>query len=112
VQGVPLTWSLSRQHATAAESEMPGNELVTTQNIGIVRYKSSRYNSETRVHMSFYFHCCHPLRKRFPNCGALTSVGELFVFGGERVFYMMDTFIFNEICVQDKIYILVGSLVG
>jgi hypothetical protein len=28
-------------------------------------YKASRYKSEARVHMSFYFHCCHPLCRCF-----------------------------------------------
>jgi hypothetical protein len=35
-------------------------------------YKTSRYKNEAHVHMSFYFHCCHPLYRCF-----LLQNGEL-----------------------------------
>jgi hypothetical protein len=31
----------------------------------VSNYKPSRHNSEARVHMSFYSHCCHRLHRRF-----------------------------------------------
>jgi hypothetical protein len=44
--------------------------------------------------------------------GCIPQVGHRLSSGGEQVVYMMDIFILNEIWVQDKIYILVGSLLG
>jgi hypothetical protein len=42
----------------------PGN---TAEKSGheVCVYKPSRYKSEARVHMSSYFHCCHPLYRCF-----------------------------------------------
>jgi hypothetical protein len=35
VQRVPLKWNPPRWHVSAAASELPGNELVITQNIAV-----------------------------------------------------------------------------
>jgi hypothetical protein len=53
------------------------------------------------------------LGQRFSNCGAPPSLGEaLIVLRGPRVVCMRNIFIFNEIWAKDKIYILLGTLLG
>jgi hypothetical protein len=44
--------------------------------------------------------------------GAPPGVGELFVFVEGGGSCLRDIFIFNEISAQDKIFILVGTLLG
>jgi hypothetical protein len=51
----------------------------------------------------------------FPKCGAPPpprETGDGPLGGGAQVVYVRDIFILNKICVQDKVYILIGNLLG
>jgi hypothetical protein len=53
------------------------------------------------------------LYQRIPNCGAHPPPGGCTLSpGGVQEVYMRAIFILNEIWTKDKIYILVGTLLG
>jgi hypothetical protein len=59
------------------------------------------------------FDVLYGIYQRFSNCGASPPGGDLGPRGrGARDVCMKEIFILNEICAQDKICILVGTLLG